>query len=83
MTLVPGARVQVLSAHAPNEEYLDNEKPEWIKVCPPCTASAPERCGSLLRASLLHAAVLCMPLTDRTCTSGPKALHLLHQGIVW
>ncbi len=25
----------VLSAHAPNEEYLDEEIPEWIQVCPP------------------------------------------------
>jgi hypothetical protein len=24
---------QVLSAHAPNEEYLDEASPEWIEVC--------------------------------------------------
>ncbi len=26
---------KVLSAHAPNEEYLNNDQPEWIAVRPP------------------------------------------------
>ena len=61
---------KVLSAHAPNEEYLDNPTPEWIQV----RARAPVQAAAAGRAGL--------PFVKRmVILSWP--LHSMSWGFVW